>query len=176
MKEATPVVGEPHKLMLVDLPLDFSAEIMAQAQSNGCFCWTVDAGRFERNALHPDLIIVNLDCEDALPTISHLRAQMTRCEIAGVTTISSVTRIVEAIRRGASTVVARPTTLGQIAAAVYQTMNGASDSGQESLDRTIWRFLNQVVSETGSISGAARRLRVDRTSLKRMLRKSPPAR
>jgi ActR/RegA family two-component response regulator len=44
-----------------------------------------------------------------------------------------------------------------------------------SLDRAIWEYLNQTLVETGSISAAARRLRVDRTSLKRMLRKEPPA-
>jgi two-component system, response regulator RegA len=45
-----------------------------------------------------------------------------------------------------------------------------------SLDRTIWEYLNQVHACAGSISEAARRLNVDRHSLRRMLAKLPPRR
>jgi two-component system response regulator RegA len=44
-----------------------------------------------------------------------------------------------------------------------------------SLDRTIWELVNQVVAVSGSLSEAARRLGLDRRSLRRMLAKYPPA-
>lgn len=42
------------------------------------------------------------------------------------------------------------------------------------LDRTIWEYLSHVHAASGSISEAARRLGVDRRSLRRMLTKYPP--
>jgi ActR/RegA family two-component response regulator len=44
-----------------------------------------------------------------------------------------------------------------------------------SLDRAIWDYLNQVFLASGSMSEAARRLKVDRRSLRRMLGKQAPA-
>lgn len=44
------------------------------------------------------------------------------------------------------------------------------------LDRTIWEYLSQVCASAGSISEAARRLGLDRRSLRRMLSKYPPPR
>jgi ActR/RegA family two-component response regulator len=48
--------------------------------------------------------------------------------------------------------------------------------GWPSLDRTIWEYINQVVVGAGTLSEAARRLGVDRRSLRRMLAKYPPSR
>jgi two-component system response regulator RegA len=44
-----------------------------------------------------------------------------------------------------------------------------------SLDRTIWEYLCQVYVAAGSMSEAARRLGLNRRSLRRMLSKYPPA-
>ena len=45
-----------------------------------------------------------------------------------------------------------------------------------SLDRAVWEYLSQVYVSAGSISEAARRLGLDRRSLRRMLAKYPPPR
>lgn len=44
------------------------------------------------------------------------------------------------------------------------------------LDRAVWEYLSRVHSAAGSVSEAARRLGVDRRSLRRMLAKFPPLR
>jgi ActR/RegA family two-component response regulator len=44
------------------------------------------------------------------------------------------------------------------------------------LDRAIWEYLSRVHAAAGSVSEAARRLGVDRRSLRRMLGKFPPLR
>jgi two-component system response regulator RegA len=44
------------------------------------------------------------------------------------------------------------------------------------LDRTVWEYISRVHATAGSISEAAKRLGVDRRSLRRMLAKHPPSR
>ena len=44
------------------------------------------------------------------------------------------------------------------------------------LNRTMWIYLSNVYDSTGSLAQAARRLGLDRRSLRRMLAKCPPAR
>lgn len=44
------------------------------------------------------------------------------------------------------------------------------------LDRTVWEYITRVHATAGSISEAARRLGIDRRSLRRMLAKHPPPR
>src|SRR5262249_11958482 len=72
-------------------------------------------------------------------------------------------------------VLVRPATFGQIVAALDINVAAVPvERRHMSLDRVIWEFINQAVLEAGSVSEAARRLQLDRTSLKRMLRKVPP--
>jgi len=46
--------------------------------------------------------------------------------------------------------------------------------GWQSLNRAVWEYLSQVYVSAGSMAEAARRLRIDRRSLRRMLGKYPP--
>ena len=103
------------------------------------------------------------------------------CPIVIVTAYPSVATAVQALRRGAAGYVAKPVdthTILQLAglASADQPPPVIPDDEWPSLDRTIWEYINQVLSSAGSIAEAARRLRVDRRSLKRMLSKYPPAR
>ena len=56
------------------------------------------------------------------------------------------------------------------------TTTAAEPMTWPTLDRTIWEYLSHVHLVAGSISEAARRLGVDRRSLRRMLAKYPPHR
>jgi ActR/RegA family two-component response regulator len=121
----------------------------------------------------PELALVNVDAPGGLEVIARCRdvAEPPR-NIVAITDSACLVRASEVVRGGASVVLARPTTLAQVIA----ILGGTSPDDREpmSLDRAIWEFLHQSVVESGSISAAARRLRIDRTSLKRMLRKDPP--
>jgi ActR/RegA family two-component response regulator len=44
------------------------------------------------------------------------------------------------------------------------------------LDRAVWEYIARTVETAGTLSGGARRLGIDRRSLKRMLKKYPPRR
>jgi two-component system, response regulator RegA len=103
-----------------------------------------------------------------------------------VTAYPSVANAVKAIRTGCQGYIAKPATVKAVLAAIGRSTAGCShtegdDLGTEtpewpSLDRSIWEYLNQVYVSAGSMSEAARRLRVDRRSLRRMLAKHPPRR
>jgi ActR/RegA family two-component response regulator len=121
----------------------------------------------------PELAIVNVDAPGGLEVVARCRDLAdSRCNIAAITDTPSLVRASEVIRGGASVILARPTTLAQVVAILEGRLR--DDHEPMSLDRAIWEFLHQSVVESGSISAAARRLRLDRTSLKRMLRKAPP--
>ena len=82
------------------------------------------------------------------------------------------------MRAGIAVYVAKPVTAEMVLAALGDGADWAqapADPCWPSLDRTIWEYINQVLVEAGSISEAARRLRIDRRSLRRMLAKHPPA-
>ncbi|HEX4406959.1 MAG TPA: hypothetical protein VH560_19105 [Polyangia bacterium] len=89
-----------------------------------------------------------------------------------ITDVCSLILASRVVRLGAHAVLARPTTFSQLLAAVRGAVE--DDMQPMSLDRAIWEHLNQALVEAGTISRAARRLRLDRSSFKRMLRKFPP--
>jgi ActR/RegA family two-component response regulator len=122
----------------------------------------------------PDAAVVNLDVADSEEILETVATRLSNPEIAAITSAPSIVRVAKAIRCGAKTVLARPATFGQILAALELDELQKGKLNHMSLDRVIWEYLNQVILEAGSISEAARRLRLDRTSLRRMLRKVPP--
>ena len=110
-------------VVLCALPTTFSAALSAQAEKAGCRVvgrCTEDATELRAtiDARTPQLLVTNLDVPGGLPLIETARAaRAADLIIAAVTEIPSLVRVAEAVRRGASTVVARPATLGQILAA-----------------------------------------------------------
>jgi ActR/RegA family two-component response regulator len=125
----------------------------------------------------PGIALLVLNC-DVANSEAILLALVDRCRFArivGITNRPSFVHVATVIRSGASAVLARPATFGQIVAALDSNPPvGHVERRHMSLDRVIWEFISQAVLEAGSISEAARRLQLDRTSLKRMLRKVPP--
>jgi ActR/RegA family two-component response regulator len=167
-------------VIFVGLPPSFALDLAAQARCLG-YRTGVAAGLVELPSAFeagrpPDAAVVNLDLAESDEILVAVATQLPTTEIAAITGTPSIVRVAEAVRRGARTVLARPATFGQILAAL--DLKGGRDGKPKymSLDRVIWEYLNQTILEAGSISEAARRLRLDRTSLRRMLRKIPPLR
>jgi two-component system response regulator RegA len=97
------------------------------------------------------------------------------------TVYPSVATAVRSVRLGFDAYVAKPTSARNILESIDLAEDGRIDdqtaaSAWPSLDRTIWEYLNEVFMEAGTMSEAARRLGLDRRSLRRMLAKYPPAR
>ena len=97
-----------------------------------------------------------------------------------LTGYGSIATAVEAMRLGAVHYLTKPADADQILSALYRGSDPeAPPLGGEplSLARAEWEHINHVlVSVSGNISEAARRLGLHRRSLQRKLAKYPPAR
>jgi two-component system, response regulator RegA len=102
-----------------------------------------------------------------------------------LTDYPSIGTAVRATRLGIDRYLAKPLEAGRISALLERDTSPDGDPGPDrsgedaaswpSLDRTIWELINQVLACSESLSDAARRLHLDRRSLRRMLAKYPPA-
>lgn len=157
------------------MPCDFGRAIAAEANRLGYREHIADSGDLQTLLVEvvPEVALVNVDGPSGPDAIAMCRRYMgPTAKIAALTDVPCLLRAGQLVRAGASVVLARPTTFLQVIAAMEGRLN--VDLPPMSLDRAIWEYLNQTLAETGSIAAAARRLRLDRTSFKRMLRKRPP--
>jgi two-component system response regulator RegA len=94
------------------------------------------------------------------------------------TAYPSVATAVRAVRAGVTAYLVKPVSIDAIVSAVDPDAAAGDDRrtlAWPSLDRTIWEYINQVFIVEGSVAAAARRMGIDRRSLRRMLAKYPPS-
>jgi two-component system, response regulator RegA len=138
-----------------------------------------EARRLSEDA--PEYAVVDLRIaeESGLDVLRALLAKDPATRVVVLTGYGSIATAVEAMRLGAVHYLTKPADADQILAALKR---GASDSvppaGEPlSLARAEWEHINHVlVSVSGNISEAARRLGLHRRSLQRKLAKYPPSR
>jgi two-component system response regulator RegA len=134
----------------------------------------------------PEYAVVDLRIgeESGLDVIRALVARDPATRIVMLTGYGSIATAVEAMRLGAVHYLTKPADADEILAAL-QRGQSAQDaepgpsvpSEPLSLARAEWEHINRVlVSVSGNISEAARRLGLHRRSLQRKLAKYPPAR
>ncbi|HKY36342.1 MAG TPA: response regulator [Polyangiaceae bacterium] len=134
----------------------------------------------------PEYAVVDLRIgeESGLDVVRTLLARDPATRIVMLTGYGSIATAVEAMRLGAVHYLTKPADADEILAALQR---GQSAEGTEatpvlpseplSLARAEWEHINSVlVSVSGNISEAARRLGLHRRSLQRKLAKYPPAR
>jgi two-component system response regulator RegA len=107
------------------------------------------------------------------------RTPLSRLVVA--TAYPSIATAVKLTRMGAAGYFAKPVSIPALLSELGDGVEPVglecdSDEGWPSLDRAIWEYLNQAYVAAGSMSAAARRLKLDRRSLRRMLAKYPPMR
>jgi len=89
-----------------------------------------------------------------------------------LTGYGSVATVVSAIRGGVASYLTKPATADQVLAAVEHSPPPDPPLPHWlTLDEAIWEYINRAVEHTGSIAEAARRLGLERRSLRRMLGK-----
>jgi two-component system response regulator RegA len=126
----------------------------------------------------PNMCIVDLQLPDGsgLHLIQELRAAFADARIALLTGYGSMDVGAMAIRAGADVVIAKPATASEIMQRIYSDAVVHIDLRETaSVDRAVWEHVQRVLHDCGgNKSLAARRLRVDRGTLKRWLAREAP--
>jgi two-component system response regulator RegA len=130
----------------------------------------------------PEYAVVDLRVaeESGLDIVRELLLRDPATRIVMLTGYGSIATAIEAIRLGAVHYLTKPADADDILAALRrgQEPTPAADAGETpTLARAEWEHINRVLmSVSGNISEAARRLGLHRRSLQRKLAKYPPAR
>ncbi|MDF3070153.1 MAG: hypothetical protein K0R38_5754 [Polyangiaceae bacterium] len=129
----------------------------------------------------PELAVVDLRIGDAsgLDVLRALLAKDPATRVVMLTGYGSIATAVEAMRLGAVHYLTKPADAEQIVAALMRGNGDTPAPAEEplTLARAEWEHINHVlVSVSGNISEAARRLGLHRRSLQRKLSKYPPSR
>jgi two-component system response regulator RegA len=116
----------------------------------------------------------------ALDFVDKLRVNCPNAPFIIATAYPSIATAVRAMAKGFRGYLAKPVNVAAIVDMVYREDARPPEADPPppnwpSLDRTIWEYINHVYVCSGTMSEAARRLRIDRRSLRRMLGKYPPA-
>jgi two-component system, response regulator RegA len=129
----------------------------------------------------PELAIVDLRLGEAsgLDVLRALLAKDPATRVVMLTGYGSIATAVEAMRLGAVHYLTKPADADQILASLLHASDELPTPAGEplTLARAEWEHINHVlVSVSGNISEAARRLGLHRRSLQRKLAKYPPSR
>ena len=147
-----------------------------------CVAKDYAAAKLMAQKLVPQLIVSELKVgtEWAFEHVQKLKILSPGCRTVIATVYPSVATAVRAVKLGFDAYLPKPVWARQILMSLGPGEGGDNRDSEScawpSLDRTIWEYLNEVYVEAGTMSEAARRLRLDRRSLRRMLAKHPPAR
>jgi two-component system response regulator RegA len=141
---------------------------------------TLAVAREAMRTFAPDTCVVDLQLPDGsgLELIRELREAYPNTKIALLTGYGSMDVGAMAIGAGADVVIAKPATAFEVMRRIYGEPASEHIDVREtaSVDRAIWEHVQRVLHDCGgNKSLAARRLRVDRGTLKRWLaREAPP--
>jgi two-component system response regulator RegA len=134
------------------------------------------------DASRPDWVISELRIrgEGVGEFIEAVKSRIPAERVIVATVFPSVAMAVHLIKRGVGGYLTKPVSRLALMALFEGCTSPPFDvegvTEWPSLDRTIWEYLSQVFVAAGSMSEAARRLGLDRRSLRRMLSKQPPGR
>ena len=140
---------------------------------------TLALARESMRTFAPDTCVVDLQLPDGsgLQLIRELRAAYAGARIALLTGYGSMDVGAMAISAGADVVIAKPATASEIMGRIYGDPAALHIDVREtaSIDRAVWEHVQRVLHDCGgNKSLAARRLRIDRGTLKRWLAREAP--
>ena len=175
--------GEAATLLVVEDD-DFLRERLVRAFAERGFLVQGAASVSEARRLSedaPEYAVVDLRIgeESGLDVLRALLAKDPATRVVVLTGYGSIATAVEAMRLGAVHYLTKPADADQIWAALTRGTSDSVPPANEplSLARAEWEHINHVlVSVSGNISEAARRLGLHRRSLQRQLAKYPPTR
>ena len=120
---------------------------------------------------------MKLDDGTGLNLVPELRKKRADCRIIVLTGFGNIATAVAAVKAGALDYLPKPADPDQIAAALLQTGGDLPPPPQDpmSADRVRWEHIQRVYEQCGrNVSETARRLRMHRRTLQRILSKHAP--
>ena len=127
----------------------------------------------------PAFAILDMKLEDGtgLTLVQELRKKRADCRIVMLTGFGNIATAVAAVKAGALDYLPKPADPDQICAALMQSGNGMPPPPQDpmSADRVRWEHIQRVYEQCSrNVSETARRLRMHRRTLQRILSKHAP--
>ena len=123
------------------------------------------------------ILDMKLDDGTGLSLVPELRKKRSDCRIIMLTGFGNIATAVAAVKAGALEYLPKPADPDQIAAALLQTGGDLPPPPQDpmSADRVRWEHIQRVYEQCGrNVSETARRLRMHRRTLQRILSKHAP--
>jgi two-component system response regulator RegA len=166
-----------HPLLIVDPDPGPSRRLGAEFGRMGFEVWGAEDVESALEVLRrdkPSIVVSELRFRDGAfsDLLVALAALDARPPLVILTSYGSVATVVSAIRSGATNYLTKPATADQVLAAIRNpTAPTAPLPHWFTLDEAIWEYINRAVEHAGSIAEAARRLGLERRSLRRMLGK-----
>ena len=129
----------------------------------------------------PDYAVLDLKLEDGngLDVVRHLQSVNPACRIIILTGFGNIATAVAAVKAGALDYLPKPANPDEIVRALLQTEGGlpAPPEDPMSADRVRWEHIQRVFEQCDrNVSETARRLKMHRRTLQRILAKHAPRR
>jgi two-component system, response regulator RegA len=146
----------------------------------GCDTWVAHdfgAADLVLDRIQPELVVLEAQVgeQSALDFLARMQARDSVAEVVIVTAFPSTAGALQAIRAGAVGYLAKPVTAGLVLQALDRDLlvPSGEDAGPPKLSEAIRDYLDLAFATAGSMSETARRLGLERRSLRRMLRREP---
>lgn len=180
------VVGEvSHQLLVLDDDVCMRNWLSRALERRGFVPYCAASLAEARNVLRtvaPPFAIIDLRLEDGngLEIIPAIRAVRPEAHIVVLTGYGNLASAVAAIKAGANDYLAKPADAGQIEAALLASEDDSLPPPPDSpmsADRVRWEHIQRVFEQCGrNVSETARRLKMHRRTLQRILNKHAPRR
>ena len=133
----------------------------------------------QMNSDEPDYAVVDLKLEDGsgLSVVERLKQRYPKCRIIVLTGFGNIATAVAAVKAGATDYLPKPAGPDQIAAALLQQEGALPPPPEDpmSADRVRWEHIQRVFEQCDrNVSETARRLKMHRRTLQRILAKHAP--
>jgi two-component system response regulator RegA len=182
---STPNTADKPSLLIVDDDAVFRERLARAFNTRGYLVHTASnhaEGIAIARSESPEMAVVDLRMPgpSGLELIRDLKEIDPETRILVLTGYGSIATTIDAMRLGAVYYLQKPADADQILAAFAQSERSPlesinTDFAAPSLERVKWEHINRVLEDClGSISEAARRLKLHRRTLQRMLQKYPP--
>lgn len=140
---------------------------------------SVAEGITQASAFQPDFAILDLKLEDGsgLDVVKALQAENAACRIVILTGFGNIATAVAAVKAGALDYLPKPANPDQIVAALLQRDDEMPPPPEDpmSADRVRWEHIQRVFEQCDrNVSETARRLKMHRRTLQRILAKHAP--